>query len=158
MAARLRELLVLDLDRGHPRRLVAAHGVTYVEQAPEPGVGIGDEGCAGPLADTGGPSDHLRVAHEPGVRQPHVRRGDSVAGHVQGVEAGPVGDLRRNQVEHSGRQRKIAGPNPPGEGCAAASIAGHSATSGVSSRPVGTPPQSALQRPCCQLTGARTAI
>ena len=97
VTALLRELLVLELDRGDAGLLVAPHRAAHVEQPAVAGVRVGDHRRARELGDALDALDHLGVGREPRVRQAE-RRGDE-------AESGDVGRVDRVLVQHVGRDQ-----------------------------------------------------
>ena len=108
MAALLRHLLVLDLDRGDARRLVAAHRALHVQQPAIAGVGVGDQRRVDHRADHLGAAHHVGIGREARVGQAEHRGGRAIAGHVERRKAHLVGDPRRDAVVDAGRQDELA--------------------------------------------------
>ena len=108
VAALLRELLVLDLDRADAGLLVAAHRVAHVEQAAEAGVGVGDHRRLRTSRRFRDALDHFGVGRDARVGQAEVGGGEPVAGHVHRVEADALGDHGRDHVEDAGGDDEFA--------------------------------------------------
>ena len=108
MAAALGKLLVLDLDAGGARPLVAPHRVLHVQGAAEAGVRIGDQGRRRPLGDLADPADHVLVGRIAGIRHSQQRGGDAIAGHVHRLETEAVGEPGRDHVVDPGRGDEAA--------------------------------------------------
>ena len=108
VAAFLRHLLILDLDRLHPGGLVAAHGLAHVDQPAETGIGVRDQRRLDRRGDGAGPVDHVAIGDEPGIGHAEVRARYAIAGHVQRLEADAVGNPGREHLEDAGSQDELA--------------------------------------------------
>ena len=108
VAAFLRHLLILDLDRLHARGLVAAHGLPHVDEPAEAGIGIGDQRHAGAVRDRARALHHVAIGDEAGVGDAEIGARHAVAGHVERGKADAVGDARGEHVEHAGRDDERA--------------------------------------------------
>ncbi len=86
MTAFLGELLILDLDRGRARLLVAAYRMLHVQQAAEAGIRIGDQRNIGDRVDQRYRPHHVAIGGQPDIGQAVLRLRHPVAGHVERVE------------------------------------------------------------------------
>ncbi len=101
--AALREHLVLELDRGGARSLVATYGAHDIGGAAEAGVAIDDERKRGGFGESKDVVDHVALRDQPDVGQSEVRERASGAGDVRGGVPGQLDGTRGEPVEDSGR-------------------------------------------------------
>ena len=101
VAALLGEVLVFDLDHRDAGFLIAAHGVGDVEQPAVAGVAVGDQRLVDGIDDRFGAVDHVGVGGQARVGLAQVRGHDPVAGHVDRLCIGAIGDLGRDQIENA---------------------------------------------------------
>ena len=108
MAAFLRKLLILDLDRGDAGLLIAAHSVADIEQTAVAGIGIGNDRRLGHFRNAPDAIDHLRIAGKARVRQAQRGRNRAVARHIQGFETHAIGNEGGDQFENAWRRDEAA--------------------------------------------------
>ena len=101
--AALREDLVLELDRGGARSLVATYGAHDIGGAAEAGVAIDDERERGGFGESKDVVDHVALRDQPDVGQSEVRERASGAGDVRGRVPGQLDGTRGEPVEDSWR-------------------------------------------------------
>ena len=102
MAAFLRKLLVLELDRRRASRLIAAHRMSNVEQAPIARISVSDERRCRHRANTLDSSEHVRIRRKTGVGKAQMRSDRAVARHIESRETHRIGNLGRYQIKHAG--------------------------------------------------------
>ena len=105
MAAALGEVLVLELDGVGAGALEQTHGALDIERIAVAGVGVDDEMRADAVADQRQRLDHLAHADEADVGPAEPRVGDGRAGDVERLEAGLLGDQRRQRIVDAGRDQ-----------------------------------------------------
>ena len=103
MAAALRKILVLDLDRVGAGALEQADGALDIEGIAVAGVGIDDQMCAHAVADQRDGFHHLAHAHQADVGPAEPGIGDAGARDVKRVEPGLLCDQRCERVIDAGR-------------------------------------------------------
>ena len=106
---------VLDVDAADADGLVLADAAPDVDGVAVAGVGVGDDGDVDGVGNVAGVGHHLGLGQQANVGETLLRRGAG-AGHVHGVEAHGLGDLRVERVQAKGRgHHTIAlqhGPQP----------------------------------------------
>ena len=103
VTAALREHLVLELDRGGARSLVAAHGAHDIGGAAEAGVAIDDERKGRGFGESKDVVDHVALCDQPDVGQSEVRQRAAGPGDVRGGVPGQLDGASREPVEDPGR-------------------------------------------------------
>ena len=100
--ALLGKCLILELDRGDPRRLEAANRVVDVEEAAIAGVGIGDQRRLACPRHRRHAVEHLGVTDQASVRQAIGRSGGPVAAAINHIEPDLVGDNCGDHIVNAG--------------------------------------------------------
>ena len=98
VAATLREALVFELHHRGAGALEAAHGALHIQRIAEAGVGVDDHRQLDAVSDSREGVLHLAVGRQAHVRTTEPRVRDQCARQVQRLEAGLLGDQRRQRV------------------------------------------------------------
>jgi hypothetical protein len=92
------EFLVLELDRGRARPLIAANSVAHIEEPAIAGVAVGDERRLRHARHGLDPADHVGVTGKPGVGEPKMGGDRAIAGHVERLKTHRRRHPQRNHV------------------------------------------------------------
>ena len=107
MTAALREKLILKIDARRARRFKFLYGVVEIDRVAEARVAVGHDGDADGVADVARKLDHLRLGQDADVRLSQIAAREAVAGHLNGLHAALLGDLRADAVVDAGHDQNI---------------------------------------------------
>jgi hypothetical protein len=107
VAAPLREHLILEMERRHPRPFQLPHGAAGVQGIAVAGVGIGDDGHARVLHDARDARHHLGHADQAEIGIAHAPR-DAATGGIDRGKARARGEAGREAVVDAGRDDDVA--------------------------------------------------
>jgi hypothetical protein len=105
VAAALGEGLVLELDHGRTGALEAAHRALHVERVAEAGVGVDDHRHAHAFGDARQRLLDFREGRQADVAAAEPGVGDRRTREIERLEAGLLGDERRERVVDAGREQ-----------------------------------------------------
>ena len=108
VAAALRELLVLQLNRRRAAPLVQLDRPVGMGDIPEPGVGVRDQRNVQAAGQQCHLVHQLRLSRQADIRQPGHRGGGGRSGHVGDTESSRGGEFRRDAVKDARRDRSGA--------------------------------------------------